>query len=156
MTKQEASIPHFFLGLFGLVILAVQLVVLPRTAASNAREYPELAYLEPLYVTALVIALIGLEVALLAAWQLVSATRVDKTAGSHPGLWSNVMVVSLSLMAMIFAGVCLHAGWVVNVGGPAVLFGIVGSIAVVVLAFAIRRWVNSWFTHQDAYALSTT
>lgn len=69
MTKQEASIPHVFLGLFALVILTVQLVMLPRTAAVYAREYPDVAYLEPLYMTALMIALIGLEVALLAAWQ---------------------------------------------------------------------------------------
>lgn len=154
MTQQEASVPRFFIGLSALGILAVQLVILPRTAAGYAREYPEVAYLEPLYVTALVIALIGLEVALLAAWQLVSATRVDKASGSRPGLWSNVVAASLSFMAVIFAGVCLHAGWMVGIGGPAVLFGIVGSIAVVVSAFALRRWVKSWFTHENSYALS--
>lgn len=66
------------------------------------------------------------------------------------------MAASLSFMAVIFAGVCLHAGWVVGIGGPVVLFGILASIAVVILAFALRRWAKSWFTQENTYALSTT
>ena len=47
VTKQEALPIRLSLGLLAVVALAVQIVVLPRTAEGYAREYPEVAYLEP-------------------------------------------------------------------------------------------------------------
>jgi hypothetical protein len=154
MTKQEALPLRFFLGLFALVTLVIQLVVVPRTGASYASAYPEVAYLEPLYVTAIGLALVGFLVALLAAWQLVAGAVAGRVATRRSTRWANIMAASLIVLAVIFAGVFVHAGFMENVGGPAMLFGLLGSLALVPVAFVLRRWVMKWSVADNVYALS--
>ncbi|TKV27412.1 hypothetical protein FDK12_11960 [Arthrobacter sp. NamB2] len=154
MTKQEALPIRFFVGLFVLVTLVVQIVVIPRAGATYAEMYPEVAYLEPFYVSALVVVLIGLEIALLSAWQLVSAAVKERAPGVRPRRWSNIMAASLIFMAACFASVCVHAGSVAGVGGPAMLFGLLGSVALIPLAFVLRRGIRGWLRNEHVYALS--
>lgn len=154
MTKQEALALRFFLGLLALAALVVQLVVIPRVAAGYADVYPELSYLEPLYVTALAVACVGFVLALLAVWHLVSAAVTDRAPTRRSTRWANVMTISLTFMALILAGVFVHAGFVANVGGPAMLFGLLVSLALVPVAFALRRWVTGWLANDAHYALS--
>lgn len=156
MTKQEALPFHFFIGLFALVALVAQLVVIPRVGATYASKYPEVAYLEPLYVTALVVALVGLEVALLSAWQLVSAAVTGRALSAWPTRWTNIMTASLIFMAAICAGVCVHAGFVASVGGPAMLFGLLLSLALIPVAFALRHWVRGWLRNENVHAVSAS
>jgi CubicO group peptidase (beta-lactamase class C family) len=80
MTKQEALPARFFIGLLALATVVVQLVVVPRAGAAYAGRHPDVAYLEPLYVTALLVALISLGIALLSAWQLVSAALTHRAS----------------------------------------------------------------------------
>jgi hypothetical protein len=152
MTKQEALPVRFFIGLFALVTVVVQLVVIPKAGAIHAAMYPEVAYLETLYVTALVIALIGFELALLSVWQLVLAAITDRASSVQSRWWSNMMTASLIFMATIFAGICVHAGSVADVGGPAVLFGLLGSLALVPLAFVLRNGIRSWLRNENVHA----
>ena len=108
-------------------------------ASEYADAYPEVAYLAPPYVSAIVVAFGGFEVALLAAWHLVSAAKRDGASAVRTMRWANVMAVSLSFMAVIFAGVCLHAGSFAAVGGPPMLFGLLASLALVPVGFALRN-----------------
>ena len=156
MTKQEALPLRFFLGLFALATLVIQLVVVPRTGTSYASAYPEVAYLEPLYVTAVGVALVGFLVALLAAWQLVSGAVTERASTRRSTQWVNIMTAALIFMAVIFAGVFVHAGSVENVGGPAMLFGLLASLALVPVAFVLRRWVMKWLAGGNVYALSAS
>jgi hypothetical protein len=154
MTTQEALPLRFFLGLFALATLVIQLVVVPRTGASYASAYPEVAYLEPLYVTAIGIALVGFLVALLAAWQLVSGAVTERAVTRGSARWTNIMTTALIFLAVIFAGVFVHAGFMENVGGPAMLFGLLGSLALVPVALVLRRRVMKWFAADNVYARS--
>ena len=156
MTKQEALPLRFFLGLFALATLVIQLVVVPRTGASYASAYPEVAYLEPLYVTAIGVALVGFLVALFAAWRLVSGAVAEKVATRRSARWANIMMAGLIFLVVIFAGVFVHAGFVENVGGPAMLVGFLGSVALVPITFARRRWAMRWLAANDVYALATS
>lgn len=155
MTQQETAPVRFFLGLFALAAVTAQLVVIPRTAAHYAAEYPDVAHLEPLYATALILALMCFEVALLAAWLLVS-TATNKARTHRIVVWTNTMTVALILMAVILGGICIHAGFIENIGGPAMLFGLLTAIALIPATFALRSWVIGWFAHNNAPALSTS
>lgn len=156
MTKQNALRLRFFLGLFALATVVIQLVVVRRTGASYASAYPEVAYLEPLYVTAVGVALVGFLVALFAAWQLVSGAVTEGVATHRTTRWANIMATSLIFLAVVLAGVCVHAGFVENVGGPAMLFGLLFSLALVPVAFALRHWVMSWLGANNVYAQSAS
>lgn len=156
MTKQEALPLRFFLGLFALATLVIQLVVVPRTGTSYASAYPEVVYLEPLYVTAIGVALVGFLVALFAVWQLVSGGGAERVATRRSTRWANIMAAGLIFLAVIFAGVFVHAGFVENIGGPAMLFGLLGSVALVPVTFALRRWAMRWLAASDVDALATS
>ena len=150
MTRQEATPLRFFLGLFALIALAAQLVVVPRTAAHYAARYPEVAHLEHLYGTALVLALVCLEVALLAAWLMVPVSAAGGAGAGRPDLWNTVLTTSLGLMAVILAGICFHAGSVENICGPAMFLGLLASIALVPATFVLRNRIDGWFAHPGS------
>lgn len=130
-------------GIIAVALAAVltQFVAAPLTASGYADEYPELAYLELPYVLTLGIAFIGMAVALLAAWQLVSIASRSRQGANRWTASLTTMTVSLCWTALVFAGLCVHAGFVVNVGGPPVLMGIVASLGVV--AGSIAFWVKA-------------
>jgi hypothetical protein len=90
-----------------------------------------------------VIAFIAFEMALLAAWKLISAAVADGALAGRPTQWANAMTASLILIAVIFAGLCVYVGSVARVGGPAMLFGLLFSLALIPAAFALRRWILS-------------
>jgi hypothetical protein len=156
MTKQEASPARFFIGLLALATVVVQLVGVPRAGAAYAGRYPDVAYLEPLCVTALMVAPIGLEIALLSVWKLVSAALTDRVSSTRSRRWTNIMAASLIFTPAIFVSIFVHAGSVAGVGGPAMLFGLLVSLALVPLAFVLKRWVREWFRNENAFALSTS
>jgi hypothetical protein len=152
MTKQEALPLRFFLGVLVLAALLAQLVVIPSAGATYAGAYPQVADLAPLSVTALVVAFMGFEIALLAAWQLISAAVAGRALTSRSTRWVNVMTASLFVTAVILGGLCVYIGSVARVGGPAMLFGILFSLALVPTAFALRRWVVRWVETDHAGA----
>ncbi len=104
MTKQEALPLRFFLGLAALAALLAQLVIIPWAGASYASTYPEVAYLASPTITALVIAVVGLEMTLVAAWQLVSAAVAGRALTNRSTRWANIMTASLLLMAVLSRG----------------------------------------------------
>ncbi|MCW2131926.1 DUF2975 domain-containing protein [Arthrobacter sp. VKM Ac-2550] len=151
MIRQQVARLRIIFGAFALGALLAQLVVVPLVAADYAEAYPEVAYLAPPYVTAIVVAIGGFEVALLAAWQLLSAAVVGEASAGRSKRWANVMAVSLGLMAVLFAGVCVHAGSFAAVGGPPMLFGLLTSLALVPVAFGIRNKALDFLLDDDAH-----
>jgi hypothetical protein len=139
MISQRVTPLRVLLGALALGTLLTQVVIVPSTAAEYAEAYPEVAYLAAPYVTAIVVAIGGFEVALLAVWQLLSAAAAGGASPRRAKLLAHVLAVSLSFMAVIFAGVCVHAGSFAAVGGPAMLFGILASLALVLVAFVLRK-----------------
>lgn len=151
MIRQQVARLRIIFGALALGALLAQLVVVPLVAADYAEAYPEVAYLAPPYVAAIAVAIGGFEVALLAAWQLLSAAVADDASAGRSKRWANVMAASLSLMAVIFAGVCVHAGSFAAVGGPAMLFGLFASLALVPVAFGIRNKAMDFLLDNDAH-----
>ncbi|GAA1347668.1 DUF2975 domain-containing protein [Arthrobacter roseus] len=144
MTKQEVLPIRFFLGLAALAALLIQLVVIPSAGASYASAYPEVAYLALPTVMALVVAVVGVEMAVVAAWQLVSAAVAGRTRTNQSTRWTNILTASVIFMAVLLAGVFAYIGSIASVGGPAMLFGLLASLTLIPVAFALRCWVRGW------------
>jgi uncharacterized membrane protein len=150
MSSQRVIPLRVLLGALALGTLLTQVVIVPSTAAEYAEAYPEVAYLAAPYITAIVVALSGFEVALLAAWQLLSAAAAGGASIRRAKRWANVLAIALSFMAVIFAGVCVHAGSFAAVGGPPMLFGLLASLALVPVAFVLRNKAVSFALRDHA------
>ncbi|MGJ9372091.1 hypothetical protein [Nesterenkonia sp. CF4.4] len=140
MTRSEFLGIRITLGTLAFGALIAQLIVVPRTAAGLAEKYPQVAHLESPYLVAVTVALVGFEAALLAGWMLVTGTCAESASVGRVRWWANGMTASLGVTALVLAGVFLHAGWVENVGGPPMLFGLVACLAVLPVALMLRRW----------------
>ncbi len=119
-----------------------QIFVIPRAASSYAEAYPEVAYLAAPYAAASIVAVVGIEVALLAGWQILSIAKRDESFTSSVLGWANVMAASLVFTAAVLVGVFAHASFVANIGGPAILFGLLSSTAFGAGAVVARRAVK--------------
>lgn len=150
MTKEEALPLRISFAILALGTLLIQLILIPKEGESYAGRFPEAAYLAFPYTTAIVVGIIGFEVALLAAWQLVSSAVTERTLNNRSIRWSNVIAGSLGFMAAVFAGVCAHALFWTKVGGPAVLFGFVLSLGLIPVIFAVRHGIRGWLENVAA------
>ncbi len=87
--------------------LLLQFWIVPNLAADAATRYPELAGLARPYVIAIGgVGGLGLfEVALLAAWRVLSEAAKSDGATTRKKRWADVVTLALVLMAVVFAGV---------------------------------------------------
>ena len=138
-TRQQALALHMAIAAIALAAIATQGLIVPQVARGFAEAYPEVAYLAPPYTIVIAIAIGSLEVGLLAAWQLISAARTSKILSSGSRRWANAMAASVALMATLFAGVCAHASFVADVGGPPVFLGLLAALALVPGSVILRE-----------------
>ncbi|MGW9404875.1 DUF2975 domain-containing protein [Arthrobacter sp. NPDC055585] len=144
MTKQEALPLRILIAVLAFGALVLQILLIPQAGDSYADRFPEAAYLAFPYTTAIAVGFIGFEVALLAAWQLVSAVQTDRALNSRTVRWTNVTAASLGFMAAVFACVCAHTLFWTEFGSPAVFFGFLVSLALFACVFVVRNGVRSW------------
>lgn len=139
MNSQQVLPLRIATCVLALGALDAQIFVIPRAASSYADEYPEVAHLAAPYAAACIVAVVGIQMALLAGWKILSiAKREESFTGSVLG-WVNVMAASLVFTAAVLVGVFAHASFVENIGGPAMLFGLLASVALGTGAVAARR-----------------
>ena len=105
MTRQQVPVLRVAIGALALVALVLQVLVVPLVAAACAVAYPEVAYLQRPYVAAVVVALVGFEVALVSAWQLLNVPTTGETSTRPTRRWANTLAGSLCFMAVVLAGV---------------------------------------------------
>ncbi|WP_146361769.1 DUF2975 domain-containing protein [Arthrobacter yangruifuii] len=150
MTRQEALPLRCALVAFALATLLVQFVLVPQAAVRSADAYPEVAYLAAPYVTVIGAALAAFEATLLAAWQLVSASVANRSGTRRSTGWANIATVSLGITAVLCAGVFAHAGFIENIGGPAMLFGLLIFLALIPVALAVRYGILGWLEAEQS------
>ncbi|MBP3036623.1 DUF2975 domain-containing protein [Arthrobacter sp. zg-ZUI100] len=144
MTKQEALPLRISFAVLVLGALLIQLILIPQAGDSYAGRFPEAAYLAFPYTIAIAVGFIGFELALLAAWQLVSTAVTERSLNSRSIRWTNLIAGSLEFMAAVFAGVCAHALFWTKFGAPAVLFGFVVSLGLIPVILAVRHGIRGW------------
>ncbi|MGW9403616.1 DUF2975 domain-containing protein [Arthrobacter sp. NPDC055585] len=138
MTKQEALPLRAALVAFACAALFVQFM-LPLLAGGYAAAYPQIANLAVPYTVSAIAGIACFQVGLLAAWQILAAVVAEGAVTLGSTTWVNVLAFALGLTGLTLAGICAHAGSVVAVGGPAMLFGLFAGLALVPAAVALRN-----------------
>lgn len=134
MDRNEVLAGRLFIGLLLALALVTQFVVIPGMASSYAHRYPEVAHLAVPYSTVFIAAIIAFELALLSAWMVASSTGHD----ASDRRWVNAATAAWCCALVIVAGVCVHAGAIADVGGPAMLFGLMLSCGLGIAALVLR------------------
>lgn len=115
--------------MMALGLILAQIFITPLVARTFAATYPEVAYLELPYTIAVIVAIAGFELALLAVWQILSLMKRGATSTGSPMLWVNFMTTGLLFTAATLIGIIMHATFIANIGTPIMLFGLLASIA---------------------------
>ncbi|MEE2039471.1 DUF2975 domain-containing protein [Nocardiopsis sp. CT-R113] len=89
-------------GLFG------QFVVIPGVAADEVDLFPPYAPLQVPYVTAAVLGVACVQVALIAVWMLLAMVRRDAIFTERAFLWVDVVIGATVVATLITAGVTAH------------------------------------------------
>lgn len=149
------ALARVLLGVLAIGAILAQVVIVPQLASDYAERFPEVAHLEAPYVLAVVVALAFFEVALLAAWQILAAEEGGRVLIRRAKPWMNIGTVCLCLMALIFAGICVHAGSVAKVGGPAMLLGLITSVAFIAALLVLRSKATTFALEKDGERISS-
>lgn len=146
--RRQATVIRTLLVGLALVGVALQVVVIPRTAFAVADRYPEAAGVAPLYIGLLVAGIFGFHLALLATLRLLSAATNGNLAASNGAFWSTALLAGLLFTAVMFAAASGHALLVAEIGGPPMLFGFLFSLALIPLSFFFRSVVVEHMTRE--------
>jgi hypothetical protein len=149
LSRQQVPVARVVLILLFVVSLLVQFWAVPSVASQAAAQYPEYAQLSQPYTIAVGIAIGFFELALIAAWRvLASAANAN---ARRQRVWATIFTVALASSGALFAAIFVHTGSVEQIGGPPMLFGLVGALAVVTGAIVLRRRTSE-LTVGDAAA----
>ena len=145
MSTQQLLPYRLTLGALALAAVLTQIIFVPLGASSYAASYPEVAHLQVPYTVALIIGLVGLEVALVAGWLLLAATGDQAMTSALMRQGVNIITAGLLFLLVVSGGVFFHAGSVENVGGPPMLFGLMLCLVLVPGVWvARRRFLATW------------
>ena len=143
MNVQQIPLLRIAVVMLALGSILAQIFITPLVARNFAAAYPEVAYLELPYTIAVIAAIAGFELALLAVWQILSLVKRGATPTGSQMLWVNFMTTCILFTAATLIGIIMHATFIANIGTPAMLFGLLASIAfgasAIFLRTAVRR-----------------
>ncbi|MDJ0318654.1 DUF2975 domain-containing protein [Arthrobacter antibioticus] len=142
MNIQQIPLLRIAVVMLVLGSILAQIFITPHVARTLAAAYPEVAYLELPYTDAVVVAIAGFELALLAVWQILSIVKRGATVPGSPMRWVNFMTTCLLFTAATLVGIIMHATFIANIGTPAMLFGLLASIAFGASALFLRNAVK--------------
>lgn len=125
-----------------LLLTGVQVVVMPAVATAYAISYPEVSALAVPYMVAVNAAILGLQIACVALYLYYLQLKRETVQQSSPTL-GRIFTSSLLFAAISLGGVFCHAAFVARVGGPAMIFGILLSLALIIAARSIRNMLFS-------------
>ncbi|WP_265522821.1 DUF2975 domain-containing protein [Oerskovia flava] len=129
-----------------LVLVALGAVVTqvlaPLLATEVATTYPEVRPIVLPYSVLAVLAVLLVEVALVAVWHLLTLVSRDTVFDRRAVRWVDVIVACAAGVTALSAGVFGHLVFGAQIGGPLVFFGFVGSLvggAALTLLLAVMR-----------------
>ena len=153
MVIQQIRLMRITVVMLALGSILAQVFITPHVARSFAAAYPEVAYLERPYTIAVIVAIAGFELALLAVWQILSIVKRGAAFTGSPMRWVNFMTVCFLFTAATLIGIIMHATFIANIGTPAMLFGLLASIAfgasALVLWTAVKRGLLTGIFQDD-------
>lgn len=142
MDIQQIPPLRVVVGMLALGALLAQIFVIPSVAVSCAEAFPEVAYLATPYMVAFIVAVTGVEMALVAGWKVLSIVKREGSLTSSATGWANLMTAGPLVTATVLLGLFAHACFFTTMGSPAMLFGLLASIAFGAGALAFRKRVK--------------
>ncbi|WP_258934345.1 DUF2975 domain-containing protein [Nesterenkonia pannonica] len=128
-------------GLLLLGSLMVQAAI-PINAQSAGEMFPEIAPLTVPYAILAIVAIIGVQIGLVATWRLASMVSKDRIFDASALKWVDIIIAALSASTALAAAVFVHLIFIVQVGGPPALLGLGGAAALgvsLLLLLAVMR-----------------
>lgn len=151
MNKQQIGLLRVLVVVFTLGALIAQIFVIPATAVSYADAYPEVAYLATPYTVAFIVAVVGIETALLAGWKILSIAKREQSLTHSAMCWVNLMTAGFLFTAVVMVGIFANACFFTNIGNPATLFGLLASIAFGAGAIVFRKTAKRYVLAQTLH-----
>ncbi|MFB9166017.1 DUF2975 domain-containing protein [Arthrobacter psychrochitiniphilus] len=153
MNFQQIRLLRIAVVMLALGSILTQVFITPHVARSFAEAYPEVAYLERPYTIAVIVAIAGFELALLAIWQILSIVKRGAAFTRSPMRWVNFMTTSFLFTAATLIGIIMHATFIAKIGTPAMLFGLLVTIAfgasAIFFRAAVKRGLLTRIFHDD-------
>lgn len=116
--------------------------LIPVEASSTGATYPEVAHLVVPYSAAAILALVGVQAALVAVWRLLTLVSVGQVFTPRALRWVDLVVAGAALWTVLSGVVLVHLVAVVGVGGPGAALGlaacVVCGVAVALLMIVMR------------------
>lgn len=122
--------------------LVAQVVAVPLAASSLAQSFPSVSHLQVPYAVALIAALLGIQVALVAGWLMLGLDGDGAFSSGRVRTGTTVALAGLVVAVLTVSAVLVHAGAVENVGGPMVLFGLIACAGILCAAVPLRTTVR--------------
>lgn len=108
--------------------LAGQLWFFPTLAGQLARTYPELEWLRVPLLAVVVLVILGVQVALVALWRLLSMVERDSVFSPDAFGWVDVIIVAAVIDTGLVLGVWTLLTFGVNANPPALMLTEVGLV----------------------------
>ena len=116
-------------------------------------KVPEVPYLERPYAIAVIVAIAGFELALLAVWQILSIVKPGAAFTGSPMRWVNFMTTCILFTVATLIDIIMHTTFIANIGATAVLFGlfvfVVFGVSALVLRTAVKRGLLTGIFQDD-------
>lgn len=131
-------------GVLVILFLGVLLaqVLTPMVAAEAGRQFPEVAHLVVPYSVAAIVALVFVQVAIVAVARLAGLSAGGRVFAPRSLRWVDVVIGCAVAVAVLSAGVWVHLVLIEATGGPgamlAILFATVGAAGVALLMVVMR------------------
>lgn len=139
VTGPSAALLRATLAVVLLGALAAQVLVVPAWAGGAADRHPDVAHLAVPYAAAAVVAIAGVQAALLAVWRLLALVRADAIFSDRALRWVDAAAVGVGGAAALSGVVAVHLAVVAQVGGPALPLGLACAAAAGVAAVLLLR-----------------
>lgn len=145
-------------GLLIVMFLGMVLaqVLTPFVAVAAGEEFPEVAHLVVPYSVAAILALVAVEVALVAVWRLAGLSAGGRVFAPAALRWVDVIIGCAAAVAVLSAAVWVHLVLIEATGGPgamlAIAFAAIFSAGLALLMVVMRGLLTSAIADRDELA----
>lgn len=129
MNETLAMLLRLTLFALGLGTLLAQGLT-PVLAGELSAPYPEVAHLVVPYSVAAILAIVCVQVALVAVWRLLSMVSGDQIFDVASLKWVDTITASAAVATVLSAAVWVHLALVEQVGGPGMVLGLTACVLV--------------------------
>ncbi len=136
MSRPTINALRALLVVIALGTLAAQVWFFPLVADQMATEFPELVWLRLPMLIVVILAIVGVQVALLAVWMLLSMVEKENVFSERAFMWVNVIIGAAIIDTIIVAAVNWFMSYQVHANPPGLMLMLL-ALTVGGVAFAL-------------------